>query len=61
MSSGSLYFAAIKAQSSADSTRRHPDQGVEGAGRLYGMSANIPIKGVVDAFLNNYPDLLFKL
>ena len=48
-------------KSAVDSTRRNPDQRVEGAGRLYGMSANIPIKGVVDAFLKRYLDLLFKL
>jgi sphinganine-1-phosphate aldolase len=48
-------------KSAVDSTRRSPDQRVEGAGRLYGMSANIPIKGVVDAFLKRYLDLLFKL
>ena len=52
---------AADLKSAVDSTRRSPDQTVEGAARLYGMSANIPIKGVVDAFLKRYLDLLFKL
>jgi glutamate/tyrosine decarboxylase-like PLP-dependent enzyme len=41
--------------------RRDPQKEAEGVGRLYGMSANIPIKGVIDAFLKRYMDLLFKL
>ena len=40
---------------------RDPQKEVEGVGRLYGMSANIPIKGMIDAFLKRYMDLLFKL
>ena len=38
-----------------------PDLETEGVGRLYGMSANIPIKGVMDAFLKRYMDLVYKL
>jgi len=41
--------------------KEHPDKETEGVGRLYGMSASIPIKGVVDAFLKRYMDLLYKL
>jgi len=28
---------------------------------LYGMSANIPVKGVMDAFMKRYLDLLYKI
>jgi len=38
-----------------------PDKETDGVGRLYGMSANIPIKGVMDAFLKRYLDLIYKL
>ena len=38
-----------------------PDKETDGVGRLYGMSANIPIKGVMDAFLKRYMDLVYKL
>ena len=48
-------------KSAVASTIENPGKAVEGAGRLYGMSANIPIKGVVDAFLKRFLDLLFKL
>jgi len=41
--------------------KANPDKETEGVGRLYGMSAQIPIKGVVDAFLKRYMDLLYKL
>jgi glutamate/tyrosine decarboxylase-like PLP-dependent enzyme len=41
--------------------KANPDKETEGVGRLYGMSANIPIKGVVDAFLKRYLDLLYKV
>ena len=48
-------------KSAVASTTENPGKAVDGAGRLYGMSANIPIKGVVDAFLKRFLDLLFKL
>ena len=48
-------------KSAVVSTIENPGKAVDGAGRLYGMSANIPIKGVVDAFLKRFLDLLFKL
>ncbi|MBW2611971.1 MAG: aminotransferase class V-fold PLP-dependent enzyme [Deltaproteobacteria bacterium] len=48
-------------KSAVESTINNPGKAVDGAGRLYGMSANIPIKGVVDAFLKRFLDLLFKL
>ncbi len=48
-------------KSAVASTIENPGKAVDGAGRLYGMSANIPIKGVVDAFLKRFLDLLFKL
>lgn len=48
-------------KSAVASTVENPGKAVDGAGRLYGMSANIPIKGVVDAFLKRFLDLLFKL
>ena len=38
-----------------------PEKETDGVGRLYGMSANIPIKGVMDAFLKRYMDLVYKL
>jgi len=41
--------------------KANPDKETEGVGRLYGMSAQIPLKGVVDAFLKRYMDLLYKL
>ena len=44
-----------------DHVKANPDKETEGVGRLYGMSANIPVKGVVDAFLKRYMDLLYKL
>ncbi len=40
---------------------QNPEMETEGVGRLYGMSAKIPIRGVVDAFLKRYMDLLYKL
>jgi glutamate/tyrosine decarboxylase-like PLP-dependent enzyme len=48
-------------QSAVTYVNAHPDKETEGVGRLYGMSASIPIKGVVDAFLKRYMDLLYKL
>ena len=48
-------------KSAVASTIENPGKAVDGAGRLYGMSANIPIKGVVDAFLKRFLDLLFKV
>ena len=44
-----------------DDVKANPDKETDGVGRLYGMSAHIPIKGVVDAFLKRYMDLLYKL
>jgi hypothetical protein len=41
--------------------KANPDKETGGVGRLYGMSAKIPIKGVVDAFLKRYMDLLYKI
>jgi glutamate/tyrosine decarboxylase-like PLP-dependent enzyme len=48
-------------QAAVDHVKANPDQETEGVGRLYGMSAQIPIKGVVDAFLKRYMDLLYKI
>jgi len=48
-------------QSAVKYVRANPDKETQGVGRLYGMSAQIPIKGVVDAFLKRYMDLLYKL
>ena len=48
-------------KSSVDYVKANPDKETDGVGRLYGMSANIPIKGVMDAFLKRYMDLLYKL
>ena len=48
-------------QSAVEHVKANPDKETEGVGRLYGMSARIPIKGVVDAFLKRYMDLLYKL
>jgi glutamate/tyrosine decarboxylase-like PLP-dependent enzyme len=44
-----------------DQVKANPDKETDGVGRLYGMSAQIPIKGVMDAFLKRYMDLLYKL
>jgi glutamate/tyrosine decarboxylase-like PLP-dependent enzyme len=48
-------------KSSVDFVKANPDKETDGVGRLYGMSAQIPIKGVMDAFLKRYMDLLYKL
>jgi glutamate/tyrosine decarboxylase-like PLP-dependent enzyme len=48
-------------QSAVKHVKANPDKETEGVGRLYGMSAQIPIKGVVDAFLKRYMDLLYKI
>ena len=48
-------------QSAVKYVKANPDKETEGVGRLYGMSAQIPIKGVVDAFLKRYLDLLYKI
>ena len=48
-------------KSAVEHVKANPDKETDGVGRLYGMSANIPIKGVMDAFLKRYMDLLYKL
>jgi len=48
-------------KSAVDQVKANPDKETDGVGRLYGMSAQIPIKGVMDAFLKRYMDLLYKL
>jgi len=48
-------------KSAVDHVKANPDKETDGVGRLYGMSAKIPIKGVMDAFLKRYMDLLYKL
>jgi hypothetical protein len=48
-------------QAAVKHVKANPDKETDGVGRLYGMSANIPIKGVVDAFLKRYMDLLYKI
>ena len=48
-------------KSAVDQVKANPDKETDGVGRLYGMSAQIPIKGVMDAFLKRYMDLLHKL
>ena len=48
-------------KSAIDQVKANPDKETDGVGRLYGMSAQIPIKGVMDAFLKRYMDLLYKL
>lgn len=48
-------------KTAVDQVKANPDKETDGVGRLYGMSAQIPIKGVMDAFLKRYMDLLYKL
>jgi sphinganine-1-phosphate aldolase len=48
-------------KSAVESVKANPDKETEGVGRLYGMSANIPVKGVMDAFMKRYLDLLYKI
>ena len=48
-------------QAGVNEVKANPDKETGGVGRLYGMSAKIPIKGVVDAFLKRYMDLLYKI
>jgi glutamate/tyrosine decarboxylase-like PLP-dependent enzyme len=48
-------------KSAVEQVKANPDKETDGVGRLYGMSAQIPIKGVMDAFLKRYMDLLYKL
>ena len=48
-------------KAAVEHVKANPDKETDGVGRLYGMSANIPIKGVVDAFLKRYMDLLYKI
>jgi len=48
-------------KSAVEHVKANPDKETDGVGRLYGMSAKIPIKGVMDAFLKRYMDLLYKL
>jgi glutamate/tyrosine decarboxylase-like PLP-dependent enzyme len=48
-------------KSAVEYVKANPDKEIEGVGRLYGMSANVPVKGVVDAFLKRYMDLLYKV
>jgi glutamate/tyrosine decarboxylase-like PLP-dependent enzyme len=48
-------------QAAVNDVKANPDKETDGVGRLYGMSAKIPIKGVVDAFLKRYMDLLYKI
>jgi glutamate/tyrosine decarboxylase-like PLP-dependent enzyme len=53
------FLADLK--SAVEYVKANPDKETAGVGRLYGMSAKIPIKGVVDAFLKRYMDLLYKI
>jgi len=48
-------------KSAVEWVKANPDKETEGVGRLYGMSANIPVKGVMDAFMKRYLDLLYKI
>ena len=41
--------------------KENPEKESEGVGRLYGMSATIPIKGVVDAMLKRFLDIIYKV
>jgi glutamate/tyrosine decarboxylase-like PLP-dependent enzyme len=44
-----------------ESVKMNPNKETEGVGRLYGMSATIPVKGVIDAMLKRYMDILYKV
>lgn len=48
-------------ESAVEYVKANPAKETEGVGRLYGMSATVPVKGVVDAFLKRYMDLLYQV
>ncbi|UCF93461.1 MAG: aminotransferase class V-fold PLP-dependent enzyme [Desulfobacterales bacterium] len=48
-------------QAAVEQVKQNPDQETGGVGRLYGLSAQIPVKDVIDEFLKQYIDLLYKV